>query len=148
MIAMGFPDILFYLKDGFVKLLQRQTQSNAEVVLGLFPTQQPEKIGVVDFDANGKVHLIAEKSQFTHLPCMWAIAVWTPRFTQFLYEYLVEIENSNTLTARQELPIGDVIQAAIEAGFLVEAEAFPEGCYLDIGTPENLAEAVQNFAAW
>jgi len=79
---------------------------------------------------------------------MWAIAVWTHTFTQFLYEYLIEIEHSNVLTSRKELPIGDVIQAAIDEGFPVEAEAFTNGRYLDIGTPENLAEAVRNFADW
>jgi glucose-1-phosphate thymidylyltransferase len=147
-IAMGFPDILFQPQDAFTKLLQRLAQSEAEVVLGLFPTDQPEKVGVVDFDAQGRVRLIAEKSQLTHLRYMWAIAVWTPTFTQFMSEYLVEIERKCSTSPRKELPIGDVIQAAINEGVSVEAEAFTEGRYLDIGTPENLAEAVRNFADW
>jgi glucose-1-phosphate thymidylyltransferase len=147
-IAMGFPDILFQPQDAFVKLLERQAQSGAEVVLGLFPTDQPENVGVVDFDSKGRVQLIAEKSQLTHLRYMWAIAVWTPTFTQFLYEYLAKIEAKNAVIPRQELPIGDVIQAAIAEGFSVEAEAFTEGRYLDIGTSENLAEAIRNFADW
>jgi len=60
MIAMGFPDILFQPKDAFVKLLQRQAQSNAEVVLGLFPTQQPERVGVVDFDSRESMQAVRE----------------------------------------------------------------------------------------
>ena len=41
-----------------------------------------------------------------------------------------------------ELPIGDVIHQAIEAGLRVEAEPFEQGSYLDIGTPENLRRAI------
>ncbi len=147
-IAMGFPDILFQPKNAFVRLLERLTQSKSEVVLGLFPTDQPQNVGVVDFDSTGRVHLIAEKSQLTHLRYMWAIAVWTPTFTQFMYEYLSKIERDYATIPRKELPIGDVIQAAIDEGFPVDAEAFTDGRYLDIGTPENLAEAVRNFADW
>ena len=36
-----------------------------------------------------------------------------------------------------------VLQAAIESGFRVEGVSYPEGSYLDIGTPEKLRTAVQ-----
>lgn len=37
------------------KLLNRQTDTNAEVVLGLFPTDLPHKWDMVDIDANVQV---------------------------------------------------------------------------------------------
>jgi glucose-1-phosphate thymidylyltransferase len=84
---------------------------------------------------------------------MWAIAVWTPAFTSFLHQYLIDIEanklrndTDKLIPARSELPIGDVIQAAIYNGMRVEAEVFPQGSYLDIGTPDDLVRAVANFA--
>jgi glucose-1-phosphate thymidylyltransferase len=40
-----------------------------------------------------------------------------------------------------------VIQAGIDNGLRVEAEVFPEGTYLDIGTPPDLVRAVRLFAA-
>lgn len=46
---------------------------------------------------------------------------------------------------RTEIPIGDVIQAAICRGMPVEAECFTQGSYLDIGTPADLFRAVQQF---
>jgi glucose-1-phosphate thymidylyltransferase len=52
---------------------------------------------------------------------------------------------SEQQSSRRELPIGDVIQAAIAAGLPVEAEVFPEGSYLDVGTPDDLKRAVQRF---
>ena len=145
-IALGFPDILFQPQDAFVKVLTRLKVSNADVVLGLFPTDQPHKAGMVDFDATGRVHFIVEKPTQSNLRYMWGIAVWTPEFTQFLHDYLITIKANSNLSQSPELPIGDVIQAAINKGFHVEAEAFLNGTYLDIGTPDDLVRAVQQFA--
>lgn len=153
LIALGFPDILFQPEDAFVHLLARQAKTDADVVLGLFPTDRPQKAGMVDFDTTGRVRLIIEKPPQTDLRYMWGIALWTPSFTQFLHEYLIASEPSkvpsevdNLLPPRSEIPIGDVIQAAIDTGFQVEAEVFPEGSYLDIGTPDDLVRAISNFA--
>jgi NDP-sugar pyrophosphorylase family protein len=38
----------------------------------------------------------------------------------------------------REFQIGKVVQAAIEAGLVVRGHAFPEGNYVDIGTPAEL----------
>ena len=146
-IALGFPDILFQPQDAFVKILARLEISNADVVLGLFPTDQPHKAGMVDFDASGKVHLIIEKPSQSDLRYMWAIAIWAPAFTQFLHEYLLTLKAKSDLSQIPEIPIGNVIQAAIHQGFHVEAEAFPHGSYLDIGTPHDLVRAVQQFSS-
>lgn len=138
-IALGFPDILFQPDDAFVHLLARQTKSQADVVLGLFPTHQYWKAGMVKFDQTGRVYEIIEKPKQTDLQYMWATAVWTPRFTQFMHEYL------QMLTPGQELPIGNVIQAGIDAGMNVEAVPFSEGSYLDVGTPEDLIRAIRDL---
>lgn len=152
LVALGFPDILFQPDDAFVQLLARQATTQADVVLGLFPTNQPNKAGMVDFDSTGRVRLIVEKPRETDLRYMWGIAVWTPTFTQFLHEYLVVIESGKVRSEtadnlpKSEIPIGDVIQSAIYQGLRVEAEVFPQGSYLDIGTPDDLVRAVRDFA--
>lgn len=138
-IALGFPDILFRPDDAFVHLLAQQSKNQADVVLGLFPTHQYWKAGMVKFDQAGRVEQITEKPEQTDLKYMWAIAIWTPRFTQFMYEYL------QTLTPDRELPIGNVIQAGIDSGMNVEAIPFAEGRYLDVGTPEDLIRAIRDF---
>ncbi|AFY34200.1 phage head-tail adaptor [Calothrix sp. PCC 7507] len=144
-VALGFPDILFQPEDAFVHLLTRLEAGNADVVLGLFPTDQPQKAGMVDFDDTGKVSLVIEKPQQSDLRYMWSIAVWTPAFTRFLHELLLSLETNN-LSQQPELPIGDVIQVAINQGLRVEAEVFADGSYLDIGTPDDLSRAVQQFS--
>ncbi|NEQ69509.1 MAG: dTDP-glucose pyrophosphorylase [Symploca sp. SIO2D2] len=153
LIAVGFPDIICQPDDIFIKLLARLRASNSEVVLGLFPTDYPQKVGVVDFDQEGRVYQILEKSNRTDLPYMWGVAVWTPVFTNFMHEYLAKRESQklqsngkNNPQLQRELPLGDVIQAAIDVGLPVEAEVFADGEYLDIGTPEDLVRAVRNFA--
>ena len=143
-VAMGFPDLLLHPEDVFVRLLDRQARTQAEVVLGVFPSTQPYKVGMVDFDETGRVHWIVEKPQSTHLSYMWGIAVWTPTFTQFLHDYLADRSpDRDPSLPSGEIPIGDVIQSAIDKGLKVEAECFPNGLYLDIGTPEDLVRAVQ-----
>ena len=153
LVALGFPDILFQPDDVFVRLLARLRASQAEVVLGLFPTDQFQKAGMVDFDAGGRVYLVIEKPSQTDLRYMWGVAVWTPVFTHFMHEYLATIEADrwysdagNYPKKQRELPLGDVIQAAIDRGLRVEAEVFADGEYLDIGTPEDLVRAVRKFA--
>lgn len=146
LVALGFPDILFEPDDAFVHLIAHQARTQADVVLGLFPTEQYQKAGMVEVDAMGQVCRIIEKPKFTDLRYMWAIALWTPIFTQFLHDYLAKIsKDDGQQPGRRELPIGDVIQAGIEAGLRVEAETFPQGMYLDIGTPEDLMRAVRRF---
>lgn len=138
-IALGFPDILFQPDEAFIHLLAHQTKHQADVVLGLFPTRQYWKAGMVDFDQTGRVHQIIEKPQQTDLQYMWAIAVWTPHFTQFMHEYL------KTFIPDRELPLGNVIQAGIDSGMRVEAVPFADGSYLDVGTPEDLIKAIRDL---
>ena len=145
-VALGFPDILFQPENAYAKILTRLDAGKADVVLGLFPTLQPQKAGMVDFDEIGKVRLIVEKPQSTNLRYMWGIAVWTPAFTEFLNQYLIDLEINSDLAQIPEVPIGDIIQAAINTGLRVESEIFKDGSYLDIGTPKDLVKAVRDFA--
>ncbi len=156
MVVMGFPDILIQPRDAYQRLVRRLHQGQGDVVLGLFPTDQPDKVGVVDFDqTSGKVVGIYEKSNLTHLPYMWAIAAWRPSFSEFLHQFVMDQQRQligdraphglTALPPYTETPIGDVIHAALDAGLQVEAEPFPQGSYLDIGTPDNLITAIRRF---
>ncbi|HEY9845108.1 MAG TPA: sugar phosphate nucleotidyltransferase [Candidatus Caenarcaniphilales bacterium] len=153
LVALGYPDILFQPADAYVQLLTRQAASNADVVLGVVPFDQPHKAGMVDFDTHNRVRRVVEKPSQSNLRYMWGTAVWAPRFTHFMHQYLAALEakiqqsNPDHELARPELALGDVIQAAIEHGLRVEVEIFAEGFYLDIGTPEDLVRAVRSFAA-
>lgn len=154
-VIMGFPDILFSPADAYSRLVARLQTSQADVVLGLFPTEQPEKVGVVDFDDQGIVAGIYEKSQLTHLRYMWAIAAWRPSFTEFLHQFVENkrkalIGDKSPMLIKEmpdytETPIGDVMVSAIANNLRIEAIPFETGHYLDIGTPENLLNAVYHY---
>jgi len=149
LVALGFPDILLQPDDLYERLIARQQRTQADVVLGLFPCDRPEKAGMVDFDETGKVYRVIEKPTATNLRFMWGAAVWNSTFTYFLNQQLVAEEakfiQEGSPKNRKEIPIGDIIQAAIAAGLRVEAEPFDRGTYLDIGTPDDLVKAVRQY---
>jgi glucose-1-phosphate thymidylyltransferase len=141
LVALGFPDVLFQPDDAFVQLLARQAAGGADVVLGLFPADRPEKVDMVNLDDAGRVRQIVIKPRQTRLCYSWTIAVWTPAFTRFMHEYLAVAQGS--AAGRPELFVGDVVQAAIHDGLRVEAVQVSGEPFVDIGTPEDLVRAVR-----
>src|SRR5262249_54782833 len=145
LVAFGFPDILFQPDDAFTQLLTYQKDSQPDFLLGLFPADQPQKVDMVDLDDDGRVRQIALKPRRSQLRYTWAIAVWTPLFTQFLHEYVAARKTS--LATQPEVSVGHVVQAAIEAGLRVEAVPVSDEPFVDIGAPEDLSRAVRSFAS-
>ena len=43
----------------------------------------------------------------------------------------------------REVTVGEVIQAAVREGLQTQSVVFPRHAYLDIGTPDNLIEAMK-----
>ena len=151
MVAFGFPDIIFQPDDAFLQLLTRQAESNADIVLGLFPAHQPQKMDMVDMDADGRIRGIQIKPAQTHLRYTWIIAVWTSSFTRFMHKYVLATQRTNNkdkagtnAEEHQELFVGDVIQAAIHNNHMqIDTVLFSDGNCLDIGTPEDILKADQ-----
>jgi glucose-1-phosphate thymidylyltransferase len=139
LVALGFPDILFSAADAYARLIAHQAASGADVVVGLFPTDQPHAVDVVAFDEHGRIAHIQPKPKQTALKHTWGIALWTPVFTRFMHELLARLPLPPTDS--KELFVGDVIQAGIESGLRVEGIHVSDKPFLDIGTPENLARA-------
>lgn len=154
MVVFGFPDIVFQPDDAFVRLLDQQAESDADIVLGLFPAHQHHKMDMVDLDADGRIRGIEIKPAQTHLSHTWIIAVWTPKFTRFIHEFVLEnrakIDEPKVNKigiGQKELYLGDVIGVYIKQGMCVDRVFFDDGFYLDIGTPEDLVKTV-NSTTW
>jgi glucose-1-phosphate thymidylyltransferase len=145
-VAFGFPDMLCRPDDLFVQLRSKLTSSSSDVLLGLFPAKEPEKVDMVDLERKGRVGGIVVKPATTSLRYTWGVALWRPEFTEFLHDYLGG--RKANAAARSELSVGDVVQAAIDAGLRVEGIPVSKSPYLDIGTPEGLAHAIQNVSAY
>jgi glucose-1-phosphate thymidylyltransferase len=136
-VALGFPDMIFWPHDIFTHMIARHTQSDADVVLGLVPCDRPHTADMIELEGTGRVRRFVIKQRETSLRYAWVAAVWTPTFTQFMHDYLDEALHSGEAT-RRELFVGDVIQAAIDHGMHVDSVTFSEGGYVDIGSPEIL----------
>jgi len=140
-VALGFPDMIFQPEDAFVKLLAKQEESQADIVLGLFPAHQPPKTDMVELNEHGQVLSLQIKPPQTHLLYAWEIAVWTPVFTRFMHDYVSD--GPGIYGSQNEMHVADVIQAALQDGLKVDSVLFKEGCCLDIGTPEDMLKAIQ-----
>jgi len=152
-VAFGFPDVIVRPRNVFVQLLERQSSSNADIVLGLFHVDNPRKFDMVEHDASGRVQRIVIKPETSRLKYAWCVAVWGPRFTRFLHQIVAECRAQGDITDRTvgdasgegELYIGEVVQNAILQRFEVQGVFFPHGHCLDIGTPEDLARAIRRM---
>ncbi len=152
-VAFGFPDILFGPDDAYARLIQRQEDTGADVVLGLHLIEDPRVWDMADCDEGGRVRDLVMKPASTTLTHGWCCAVWTPRFSAFLHEFLRADDtkqNMSRLANRANDPSGDlavgvVLQAALKGGLVVQSVKFPGERYLDIGTPENLLKAVRGL---
>jgi glucose-1-phosphate thymidylyltransferase len=145
-IALGFPDIQFSPGNVYQQILSKQTKTNADVVLGLFPPDNPSKFDMVDFSPSGQVKRIDIKPTKTNLEYGWICAVWTPTFTAFMHDYLANALNKNKPESSTEIYVGTVMQAALNEGIAIATEVFPNGRAIDIGTPGDLAKAMGSFS--
>jgi glucose-1-phosphate thymidylyltransferase len=140
-VAMGFPDILLQPKDAFKRAFQRQADTRADIVLGLYHVRESRISDMIDVDRKGRVCELVIKPRQTRLKLGWAFAVWTARFTEFMHEYLTVPRTASELQGTglpEELTVGEVIQAAVSDGLLAQSVIFRRRTYLDIGTPEGL----------
>lgn len=150
-IAFGFPDIIFGPDDVFEQLLTRMRDTNADVVLGLYPAQDVRQTDMIDLDAAGRVRSMVLKPPSTTLRYGWACAAWTPAFTRFMHDFVKQERGKaahdstayRLIDAQGDLPMGAVLKAAVEQGLLVYGVAFPSDTWLDIGTPKHLIEAIK-----
>ncbi len=156
-VALGFPDIVVEPGDAYRQLLRRLRASDAAVVLGLFPTDQSWKCDMVELDEGPPKRAQVEcrnvqrsviKQAETSLRYTWSLAVWGPRFSRYLHDFVARSssENGGVESGGVETYVGDVIQSAIDDGMEVIGERFEAGSFLDVGTPEDLLRASARFA--
>lgn len=145
-VALGFPDVLALPTAALAAVAERQAGGGADVVLGLFPTDRPQKADMVRTDAGGAVLGIEVKPEATELGFTWLYAVWGPAFTELLHERVARRLAAPPPPGARELQVSDVLLAALAEGLRVESVAFPAGSHLDVGTPDDLARAQRAVA--
>jgi glucose-1-phosphate thymidylyltransferase len=131
-------DNIFYGHDLARLLVDASLQRDGATVFA-YHVQDPERYGVVSFDANGKANSIEEKP--TRPKSNYAVTG-----LYFYDEQVADIARSIQPSARGELEITSVNQAYLERGQL-KVQIMQRGyAWLDTGTHDSLLEAGQFIA--
>ncbi|HEX6266244.1 MAG TPA: glucose-1-phosphate thymidylyltransferase RfbA [Burkholderiales bacterium] len=132
-VALVLGDNIFYGHE-LSSLLQQGTEKRTGATVFAYPVNDPQRYGVVEFDAAGKAVSIEEKPQ--QPKSRYAVVG-----LYFYDNQVVEIASRLRPSARGELEITDVNRAYLERGEL-EVVAMGRGmAWLDTGTHETLLEA-------
>lgn len=141
-VVFGMSDTIIEPEDAFLGLKQTYEKNKPDLLLGVFPTQNPKKFGMVDFKNDGSVQTTIDKPQNSSLKYMWGCCMWNYQFAQFMHQHL---QSSQTPIQGKEVVFGDIINKAIGFGLKVEAHPIGHGRYIDIGTIEDLDQALKQF---
>ena len=132
-VALVLGDNIFF-GHGLPEMLKRAADRESGATVFAYQVRDPERYGVVSFDATGKVSRIEEKPN--DAVSNWAIT-GLYFFDNEVIRYAADIEPSR----RGELEITDVHNSYLAAGAL-QVEKLGRGfAWLDTGTFESLIDA-------
>ena len=135
-VALALGDNIFY-GHRFGETLQRAAgRSHGATVFG-YRVKDPERYGVVEFDANRRAKALLEKPK--NPPSSWAVTG-----LYFYDDQVVDLAKSLTPSPRGELEVTDLNQLYLDRGEL-HVELLGRGmAWLDTGTHEAMLQA-SNF---
>ncbi len=132
-VALALGDNIFY-GAGFPLILRRAVLQQRGATVFAYWVRDPERYGVVEFDAEGRAVSLEEKPVKPRSP-------WAVTGLYFYDNRVVDIAAGLTPSARGELEITDVNAAYLAAGDL-HVERIGRGiAWLDTGTHEALLQA-------
>lgn len=133
-VALILGDNIFY-GSGLDRLLQAQNEPDGGLIFA-YHVHDPQRYGVVDFDATGKVISIEEK------PVSPKSNFAVPGI--YFYDHtVVEIAERIKPSARMELEITDINNAYLQKGKLQVSILDKGTAWLDTGTFDSLMKASQ-----
>jgi glucose-1-phosphate thymidylyltransferase len=132
-VALILGDNIFY-GQGFQQILARAATREQGATVFAYAVKDPERYGVVEFDADGRVLSVEEKP--AHPRSHFAITG-----LYFYDNQVVQIAENLKPSPRGELEITDINREYLARGQL-RVEHFGRGfAWLDTGTPEALIQA-------
>ena len=135
-VTLVLGDNIFY-GQGFGRDLAQRVRENDGATVFTYPVRDPERYGVAELDADGRVISIEEKPK-------------QPKSTYavtglYIYDnHVIEIAKNLAPSPRGELEITDVNKAYLASGRLRACVMSRGSAWLDTGTPDSLLDAA-NF---
>lgn len=129
-VCFGMADTVMEPRDVFAQAWREQG-AHADVLLVLFPTNRPEKFGMVSVATDGRVLAVEDKPAHTDLTHMWGAIIWRPAFTEYLHE---------AVAVRGVSDFAQILNGAIASRMRVRAHFVSNGSYADLGTYDEIRE--------
>jgi glucose-1-phosphate thymidylyltransferase len=129
--CFAMPDTVFSPATAFQSIIRVFHEKNADLVLGVFPTEEAHHFAPVEFDNEGKVLNIWEKPTRPQYNNAWGIAVWAKNFWEYFKARSANLEPGISIT--------DTFDKAAKDGLKVYSVYFEEGWYKDVGRINQIA---------
>ena len=139
-VVFAMPDTIVRPRECVRDIKTMMLQSNADVVLGVFPTKEAKRLGPVIIGGDTAVK-VYDKCDSPPADNTWGVAAWGPRFTELLHDGLRKFRQSGSQSS--EPVLGHFFEQAIQERMRVRAIEFPGGSFSDIGTPSGIRSCLE-----
>jgi glucose-1-phosphate thymidylyltransferase len=129
--CFAMPDTVFHPPTAFQDIIEVLETYNADLVLGVFPTDEAQHFAPVEFEKDGSIISIEEKPEVPKANNAWGIAVWNAKFWEFFKKQSENFQAGVSIT--------QTFSDAISGGLKVRCVYFESGWYKDIGRINNIS---------